>query len=223
MATETPTQTVDETLEKTDLGHVINQNKNPILILGAIIVVAVIAISFYQHQSNQEEVESLNDAFKFQTSVIDPFLDGKANAEETIKKINNINVALAGEANLAPAIFQVVDKLMKDGKTEEATGILTAWNNQFPSGSYLKFFSGLRLAPMLENQGKKEEAISIYEALLQNNHELLEAKLYLELGRLYKEQGQKEKAKSFFDHIVKNHESTEEAKLAKLYIQSLGK
>lgn len=216
-------QTLDQTLNKTELGHVINENKNAILIAGAVIVAVIIGIAVYKHFDNKAEKANLNKAYSIQTSVIDPFLQDELKAAEAVDQIKNIDAEIVGNPNLAPAIFEAVNKLLKEEKTQEAVAILSDWHEVFPSGSYLRFFSGLRLAPLHENAGQPEKAIAVYESLVKGDHDILESRVYLELGRLYLEAGQGEKAKSFFNHILKNHETSEEAKFSRLYLQQLDK
>ena len=222
MANENQAQTLDETLNKTELGHVINENKNAILIAGAVIVAAIVAFSAYRHFENKEERANLNDAYSFQASVIEPFLKGEMGASEVVEKINALDQALAGNADLAPAIFEASAKLAEENNAKEAIEILGQWHNMLKDDPYMRYFSGLRLAPLLENDGQKDEAIAVYENLIQGSNKLLEARLYLELGRLYLDSAQNDKAQSFFEHIIKNHQTTEEAKFARLYLQKMG-
>ena len=221
MANETPAQTLDETLNKTELGHVINENKNLILICAAVVTALVVGYSVMRHQGQKAENESLDAAYSFQSSVIEPFMDGKIDGEQAVKKIQNMDSSLTGSPNLAPSIFEAVGKLVKENKMEEAVGILETWHKSFPEGSHLRFMAGLRLAPILEDSGKQDEAIAVYEGLIKGSHDVLESRVYLELGRLYLEKGDQAKAKSFFEHVVKYHEGSEEAKFARLYLQKL--
>lgn len=221
MANENQSQTLDETLNKTELGHVINERKNAIMIVGALIVAAIVAFSIYRYFQKKEEAANLNQAYAFQSSVVDPFLDGEMDASQAVQKLKNIDPRLTGNPDLAPAVFEAVAKLTEENKVEESIEILSSWHEKFDRDSYLRYFSGLRLAPLLENSGKQKEAIGVYEGLIKGSRDILESKLYLELGRLYTEEGQNDQAKSFFEHIIKNHETTEEAKFARLYLQRI--
>ncbi|MBC77465.1 MAG: hypothetical protein CME64_15790 [Halobacteriovoraceae bacterium] len=223
MANETQAQTLDETLNKTDLGHVINENKKPIMIAGVIIVLAVIAISIYKNQANKQENEMLDKAYAVQSKVIAPFIKGEAKAEETVKAILDIRPELIGNPNLVPYVLEATEKLMEEGKASEVAQILEKWLGEFSVGSQMYLFLGTKLAPVYENLGQQDKAISIYESLVGANYEVLEAKNYLELGRLQLAKGNTEKAKSFLDHVIKNHENTEYAKYARLYLQQIKK
>jgi len=223
MANETQAQTLDETLNKTDLGHVINENKKPIMIAGVILILAIIAVSIYKNQSNQKANELLNEAYKFQSSVITPFVEGDVQSDATVKSLLNIKSEILGNPNLVPAVLEAAAKLESEGKTAEATQVLQMWLNEFNAGSQLYLFIATKLAPMYEDAGNADKAIEVYESLVAANYEVLQGKMYLELGRLYLAKGNNEKATTFLSHVVENHESTEYAKYARLYLQQIKK
>lgn len=223
MTQNTQAQTLEETLNRTDLGHAISQRKKPILIAAALVVLGIIVFSVFRHQSNERKSQRLEEIYAFQSSVVDPYLKGDTESAVVVEKIQNLDSELTGSPSLAPAIFEATNKLAQEGETEAAVNILDAWFKAFDPNSYLRFFAGLRLAPLLENAGQLDRAVEVYEGLIKSNREILRGKLYLDLGRLYLEKQDPEKAKSFFDHVIKNHESTEYAKFARLYLQKIEK
>ena len=223
MANETQAQTLDETLNKTDLGHVINENKKPIMIAGVIVVLAVIAISIYKNQSNKQESAMLDQAYAVQSNIIEPFTKGDMNSDEAVKELLNVKSELVGNPNLVPAVLGVTQKLLDENKGAEAAQILEKWLGEYTAGTQMYLFLGTKLAPVYEDLGQQDKAIEIYESLVGANYEVLEAKNYLELGRLHLAKGNAEKAQSFLDHVVKNHENTEYAKYAPLYLQQIKK
>ena len=221
MAQNTEAQTLDDTLNKTNFGQVINENKKPILVVGALVVLGIIAFSIYRYQTNQQESQRLNEIYSFQSKVVEPFLDGKIKSQEVVEKVLSLNPELTGSPSLAPAIFEVANKLVAQEKAVEAVSILEKWLKQFSPGSYFYLFTSLRLAPLYENTNQPAKAIEIYESLVKADYELLQGKIFLDLGRLYLAQGQVEKAKSHLEHVTKNHDSTEYAKFARLYLQKI--
>ena len=223
MANETQAQTLDETLNKTDLGHVINENKKPIMIAGVIVVLAVIAISIYKNQSNKQESAMLDQAYAVQSNIIEPFTKGDMNSDEAVKELLNVKSELVGNPNLVPAVLGVTQKLLDENKGAEAAQILEKWLGEYTAGTQMYLFLGTKLAPVYEDLGQQDKAIEIYESLVGANYEVLEANNYLELGRLHLAKGNAEKAQSFLDHVVKNHENTEYAKYARLYLQQIKK
>jgi capsular polysaccharide biosynthesis protein len=59
-------QTLEQALEKTDLGHVINENKKLILILAGVVVVLIVIFSFWKYQANKTLENNLSEVYAFQ-------------------------------------------------------------------------------------------------------------------------------------------------------------
>ncbi|MEX0798409.1 MAG: tetratricopeptide repeat protein, partial [Bacteriovoracaceae bacterium] len=222
MAQEPQPEALDETLKRTDLGQIINDNKKPILIAGLVVLLAIVAFSIYRYQANQQESQNLEQIYAFKNATVQPYLEDKISSDEAVEKILALGPELTGSPNLAPAIFEVANKLQAKDQASAAISILRKWFEQHRPGSYLYFFTGLRLAPLYEDANQPDKAIGVYEGLVKGNYDILQGKIYLDLGRLHLEQNEMEKAKSFFDHVIKNHEDTEYAKFARLYLQRSG-
>lgn len=215
------TQTLEQTLEKTDFGHVINENKKGILIAAAVLVVLIAGFSIWNHQSKKSYENNLTQVYTFKIDVVDKYVDGKLDEKDFLTKINSLPANLKGQATLVPSLFKAVDKLNTAGKTKEAVTILEGWTEQFNKGSYNFFFIAMKLAPMYENAGELDKAIALTQKLIASSIEVSKAQNYLNLGRLYIQKDDKVKAKESFDFILKNHDKSQAAKLAKLYLQSL--
>ena len=72
MSTNQEAPSVEETLNKTDLGQVINDNKKPILIIGVIILVLIAAYSVMLQVQKSSRMEELDKAFKVEDSLFNP-------------------------------------------------------------------------------------------------------------------------------------------------------
>ena len=221
------TQTLEQTLERTDLGHVINENKKSILIAAGVIVVLIIGYSIYNYQAKKSYQDNLAQVYAFQVETVDKYLSTKAddkNAlsdEDFIAKMNALPAHIKGQPSLIPSLFEAVDKLNKNNKTKEAITILEGWAEQFNKSSYNFFFIAMKLAPMYENTGEVDKALALTQKLISSKIEVNRAQNYLNLGRLQMLKGDKVKAKESFDFILNNHDKTQAAKLAKLYLQQL--
>src|SRR5690554_2881540 len=187
MANETsaksPSQTLDETLNKTELGHLINENKNAILAAIGIALTLIVIFSVYRHLSNEKKADLLNQSYAFQTSVLEPYFQGEMDAAQAAQRLQNMDKDLVGNVNLAAGVFQAVDKLAADAENEAAIAVLESWYERLRSDSFVSLVAGLKLAPLYENAGQADKAIATYESLLKNNRELLESRIYFELGR----------------------------------------
>lgn len=215
------TQTLEQTLEKTDFGHVINENKKGILIGAAVLVLLISAYSIWNYQSNKSYENNLTQVYTFKSEVVDSFVAGKLTEADFLTKINSLPAHLKGQATLIPSLFKAIDKLTLAGKNKEAVAILEGWTGEFNKGSYNFFFIAMKLAPMYENAGEVDKAIALTQKLIASNIEVSKAQNYLNLGRLYMQKNDNAKAKESFDFILKNHDKSQAAKLAKLYLQSL--
>lgn len=215
------TQTLEQTLEKTDFGHVINENKKSILIAAAVLIVLIGGYSVWNQMAKKKYEDNLAQVYTFKTDVVDKYVDGKLKEDEFLTKINALPAHLKGQPTLLPSLFAAIDKLVKSNKTKEAVAILEGWSSQFNKGSFNFFFVGMRLAPMYENIGEVDKSIAITQKLIASSIDVAKAQNYLNLGRLYMSKGDNTKAKENFDYILKNYDNSQAAKLAKLYLQSL--
>lgn len=215
------TQTLEQTLEKTDFGHVINENKKGILIAAGVIIALIIGYSIWSHQANKSYENNLAQVYTFRVNTVDKYVDGKMEEAEFLKKMSSLPANLKGQATLIPSLFKAIDKLVKDGKKAEALGILESWSDQFNKGSYTFYFVAMKLAPMYENAGKLDKAIALTQKLVGSQINVAKALNYLNLGRLYLAKGDNAKAKENFDYILQNFDKSESAKLAKLYLRDL--
>lgn len=221
------TQTLEQTLERTDLGHVINENKKSILIAAGVVVVLIIAYSIYNYQAKKTYQDNLAQVYAFQVETVDKYVSAKTddkNAlsdDDFIAKMNSLPAHIKGQPSLIPSLFEAIDKLNKNNKTKEAISILEGWVGEFNKSSYNFFFVAMKLAPMYENAGEIDKALALTQKLISSNIDVNRAQNYLNLGRLQMLKGDNAKAKESFDFILNNHDKTQAAKLAKLYLQQL--
>lgn len=222
MATNQEVQTLEETLEKTDLGHVINENKTIIMILGAILVVGIIAFSIFDQMQSKSNLEKMDRIFKVESTVFKPFIDGKTTAEDFKAALGKINNELKAEANLIPVFIESINKLDQAGKADkEVLAVTTEWLGKLSKSNHLYTFMALRLAALNEDAKNTDEAIKTLELLVSNKDDLLKDKIHFDLGRLYLQKGDSKTAKERFDFIFKNHKDSQYAKLAKLYMSGI--
>ena len=218
--TQTLDQTLDQTLNKTDFGHMINENKKPILIAGAVLVVAIIAYSFYSNQSKKAYQKSLTESYTFEKEVVIPFNEGKIKSDEFLSKMKELPSHVKGTSALVPSILQATDKLIEGGKSTEAMSLLESWQVNFSKSSYMFFFIGLKLAPLYEDANNHDKVISTLESLIASKIDIVKGKLYLDLGRIYLKKGNKEKAKENFKYVLEKYADSDAAKLSKTYLDN---
>lgn len=216
--TQSLDQTLDQTLNKTDFGHIINENKKPILVTGVVVIIAIIAFSVYSNQSKKAYQASLSAAYTFEQEVITPFNTDKIKSEEFINKMKELPAHIKGTATLMPSLFQAIDKLVEQKKNEDALTILESWKNNFSQSSMMSYFVGIKLVPLYEELRKYDQAIDTLQGLIATKVTIIKARLYIDLGRIYLKKGDKTKAMESFNYVVENYKDSEFAKIAKLYI-----
>jgi tetratricopeptide (TPR) repeat protein len=89
--------------------------------------------------------------------------------------------------------------------------------------SYIDYSIYVRQAVLDEDAKDYKGAIKSLNAVLSLPVKIMEAKTYLDLGRLYIKVGNREKAKSSLFYVVDNFAGEEFAKLAHLYLAQLKK
>ncbi|MBD64236.1 MAG: hypothetical protein CME62_03460 [Halobacteriovoraceae bacterium] len=224
----TPEQTqgqgpsVEETLEKTDFGQLINENKKPILIIAAIVVVLIIGYAIFAQMQKAQQKERLEDVFKVESSVFIPFLEDKSEASDYRAKLNGIDAEYIGEPNLVPSFLQALNKLKeKDSLTSADAETAQKWLDNIDKRSELYLLTGLRVAVLHENLGQNEKAIAVLEDLKGKNYGVLTDRVHFELGRLYVAQGNKEKAQENLQKVIDSKEQNQFKSMATIYMSEL--
>lgn len=221
MSQETQTQTLDESLAKTDLGSAISEHKKSILIAFAVIIVGVVVYSIVNHTQSLNKKETLDKVFEAKQSFITPFLDAKEYEQTSFDNIMKISNDVYAQPAFIPSVIEAADKLLALKKEAQAVELLEKSIKFLKTNSYLYFFVGIRLAPLYENTNMNDKAISVYENIKAAKKGVLESDVYLSLGRLYLEAGNKEKAKSNLEFAIKSEENSENANIAKAMLDTI--
>lgn len=214
-------QIVDETLNKTDFGHVINENKKPILIIGAVVVVLIFAYSIYQNSVKSSLNVSLSNAYDFKVQVIDAYTSKKIKSEEFVKKMNQMPSSIKGEVSILPSVLVGVKALSTEGKLNESAKILETWKSQFSDSSFAYFFTAFNLSQIYDDLNKKDDAISLLETLKKSSIDILKSKILLDLARIQISSDKKEDAKNNLQIIVKDYKEAPEFKIASVMLSQL--
>lgn len=226
MATNQETQNLEETLNKTDLGHVINENKKAIMAGFAILLTAIIAYSVNKHFQTQNKMQTLDKAFEVEQNLFKPFIAEEVKAEEFKKSLLKMNGELIGQANLVPIFLESINKLDEKGLVDQSiVDVVEKWKKNISKSNLLSYFVSVRLAALYEDAGKIEEAINTLELLISKNTEILKNKIYLDLARLYVKSGDKVKAKERLDTLMKQKDvkGTDLEKMAMFLLSEMEK
>lgn len=222
MSEATQTQTLEETLNKTDLGHIIYENRK--IFFGIIIVLLIGATGFglWKQSQKSSALESSEKVFEFQSGLWDDAKTGKATSETLAKGFLDLDEKVRTAPIMIPLALEISKFLAEKGSFSEADKILAAINTD-KKGPVSHFFIALQRSVILEKLGKMDEAIAVLSPLAESKEGIMPAKISLELGRLYAQKGEKGKAQTQFDYVISNFPNDDLSKMAKLYLQQLAK
>lgn len=211
--------TLEQTLNRTDLGHYIYEYKN--LFFGVLIAVLVGAAgwSLWNHSRQNQAMEASVQVFKFQNEAWANAKAGKASDAELVKAFDGLSKDVQESPLMVPMALEMGKYLFEKGAVTEADAILSKLKDiKHPVPS---FFVTMQRAVVLEKLAQTPKAIELLEAQSKKKDSLMPARVALELGRLYMIQGEKAKAQSQFETVVGSYPNDEQAKLAKLYLSRL--
>lgn len=218
MSDTTQTQTLEQTLNKTDFGHIIYESRKTIFAILVAILVSVTGYVLWK-QSQKSHAETISvQVFDFQTKTWAGAKEGKVATAELVKVFEGLDKDVQMSPVMVPLALEIGKFLFDKGALTEAEAILSKVNT---SHLVSAFFVGTQRAVILEKLNKIPEAIAVLEKLAQDKEAFLAAKINLELGRLNLMNGEKGKAQTHFEYVINTFPNDEQAKLAKLYMGKL--
>ena len=213
-------QTLEQTLNKTDLGHLIYEKRKVFFALLVAILVGVTGYFLWRQSQRSSDLNDSVKVFEFKNKVWSEAKTGKIAPTELVSQFEKLDSSVQSTPVMLPVFLDMGKFLYEKGEYSQAEIVLRkiAGTTKHPVGA---FFVTMQLAVVLEKLNKVEEAMVLLEKLAQTKDGILPAKVNLELGRLYLLKGEKGKAQTQFDTVVSNYPNDEYAKLAKLYLSKL--
>lgn len=221
MSDTTQTPTLQQTLDRTDFGHFMYENRKAFF--GALIAAVVCVLGFIAWKQSQEaaSVERSVKVFEFQTKTWVEAKSGKITPQELLAKYNALPSEVLSSPVIIPVSLEMGKFLFEKGSFAEADAVLSKVD--VSKNSLGKFFVGMQRYVILEKLGKTDEAIATLEGVLKLEEAFMKPLIAVELGRLYLTKGEKGKAQSQFDYVVATFPNDEHAKLSKLYLAQMAK
>jgi predicted negative regulator of RcsB-dependent stress response len=221
-ATQAPQPTLEQTLNRTDLGHTIFEHRKTFFGILIAVLVGALGFVFWKQSQKNAALETSVKVFEFQSGTWADAKAGKTQPAELVKAFEALNTKVQAAPVMLPVVLEMSKFLYEKGNYAEADSILSKVTpeTKHPVSS---FFVSMQRAVVLEKLGKLDEAIAVMEPLAQNKEVVMPAKVSVELGRLYLAKGDKGKAQTQFDYVLNTFPNDEQAKLAKLYLSQMSK
>lgn len=221
-ATQAQQPTLEQTLNRTDLGHTIFEHRKTFFGILIAVLVGALGFVFYKQSQKSAALETSVKVFEFQSGTWANAKTGKTTPAELVTAFEGLDAKVQAAPVMLPVVLEMSKFLYEKGNFAEADAILAKVTpaTKHPVSS---FFVSMQRAVVLEKLGKLDEAIAVMEPLAQNKEVVMPAKVSVELGRLYLAKGDKGKAQTQFDYVLNTFPNDEQAKLAKLYLSQMSK
>jgi predicted negative regulator of RcsB-dependent stress response len=219
--TTAPTNTLEESLNKTDFGHWMYENRK--LFIAAVFVVFVIASGwlFYKQMQKQEAQKNSAEVYAFEMENMEGFRTGKLAIADFLTKFNALSLNAKTSPSMLPIVLEASRFMDEKGESKKAEEMLKVVIEALGVKSPYYVFLAFNYASLLEKNGNAQAALTVYADYVKAGQKLMLAQAYLELGRVHLKLGQMTEAKTHLDFVVANYPNDEATKLAKLYIQKL--
>lgn len=221
-ATQAQQPTLEQTLNRTDLGHTIFEHRKTFFGILIAVLLGATGFVFWKQAQKSSALDTSVKVFEFQSGAWANAKAGKTQPAELVKSFEGLDTKVKAAPVMLPLVLEMSKFLYEKGNFAEAEMILSKVSpeTKHPVAS---FFVSMQRVVVLEKLGKLDEAIAVMEPLAQNKDVVMPAKVSVELGRLYLAKGEKAKAQTQFDYVMNTFPNDEQAKLAKLYLSQISK
>lgn len=218
--TAAPNRGIDDILEQTEMGAFIAKNK--VLIIGIVVaaLAGVAGFGVWNWMQSSKNVQAETAIYEYSQGSLKSFVDKKIDAAALVTGFQNLEKKTGSFSGLFPIGIDTAAKLIEAGQFDQAVTVLDSLTAS-ASNPYQKFVLATHLSVAYENAGNNEKALESLETLVKSNVGFMEAKVYLDLGRLALALGQSDKARSNLQWVIDKGNDAEMTLLAKLYLSQL--
>jgi predicted negative regulator of RcsB-dependent stress response len=213
---------VDELLKETEIGSFIAKNKASVISGVVFLLLLVITYGFYTTHLEKLTAVASGNAYKFTQSAYKSLESGALTSGKYLSQLETELKNNDYHEAFIPVLFKSFDYLYKNKDLETAAKVIELVSKNYKhKNSYLDYFILVRQASLLEDEKKYKEAISTLNKITSLSVKVMEAKTYLDLGRLYILVGNKEKAKTSLFYVIDNFAQEDFAKVARIYLAKI--
>lgn len=218
---ENKSQTLDQTLDKTDFGHFLHTHKALAIAILVAIVAGTAGFSIYRNQSEESREQAMTEIYQFSTAKLSEFQNKKITKEEILTSYNALNPKVLKNPGIFSLATDLALELRNQGAIEDAIKVLEPALGNYATSNYAYYLIALNLAVLYEDNNQLDKAIATLEGITKSKLKIMESKTYFDLGRLYKLKGDANNAHVNFNYVMTNFASDEYAKLAKIYMSEM--
>lgn len=196
--------------------------KNKAFFIGAVValLLGVVLWGFVTNHLKARKEASAELITAFTEGDLKGFAEKKIDENAILTAFNSLRINAKGTKALAPVAISLADQLLALGKSELALQVLLDTEKSLGTkDQFLNYLFGVRLAAIYEDLAQTDEAIKRLELIVSSKVKLVEAKTYLDLGRLYLLKGDKVSANKNLQYVIDNYAGEDLARVAKLYME----
>ncbi len=218
--TAAPNRGIDDILEQTEMGSFIAKNKALIIGLIVLALAGVAGFGVWNWMSTKKDAAAETAIYEYTQGSLTSFNNKTLDAAGLVKGFESLKGTVSNYAGVFPVGIETATALMDAGQNTEAALVLEQLTSVV-NNPYQRFVLATNLAVAYENAGEQAKALSALEELVKSNVGFMEAKVYLDLGRLALALGDQDKARSNLQWVIDKGEDAEMALLARLYMSKL--
>jgi tetratricopeptide (TPR) repeat protein len=215
---------VAEILRETEVGLFILHHRNLMISLTAILLVALIgygANSYYQHSIGQQQASL---SYSFSQEALADLSQKKITTAEFAQKYNALDLGLRNSSSFTPILLSSVAELVRQDDRQSALMLLESQGGRGRAPrNYGDYLVARWMVTIYEDLGEGQKAVEMLEGLNSAPFKVLEARNYLDLGRIYISLENYEKASLNLDYLIQNFPNDQLGKVAKIYLEQINK
>lgn len=210
---------IDEVLNETEIGGWIAKNKSASIAIVVLLIAGVLGFGFYNHFSTKKANETADRLYQFETVELTKLSKNEIDHSTVITSWNSLKKSISGDI-VALTELSLVSQLIEKDKLSDALTILESGVTQYSNNQILYFYR-TQLASIYEDMNQEAKAVEQLKKVVTSNVKYLEAKVYVDLGRLHLSLGQTSEAKTHFEYVVNKLKDAEFIRIAKLYLSEM--